>query len=228
MQVRFDKRLTHGLNMLVSYTYSKTMESVSYLNNQDSGPARTLAATDTPQRVVISGNWSLPVFSHTHGVVGVFLKGWQANGIFMREVGFPLGAPSGYYSSGIDPQTSAPTDLRAFNTCTLETNGTRVNCASTTEPVAFIQQQTNTLRTLSGRFPTLRPPKVPNADLSMFKAFALREHMRLQFRAEAFNATNSPQLGAPNTSLTGASAGQVGLTQGNDPRNMQMSLRLMF
>jgi hypothetical protein len=228
--VRFDKRFSHGLNVLVSYTFSKTMESVSYLNNQDAGPSRTLAATDTPNRIVVSGNWDLPIFKETHGVAAAFLKGWQLNGIFVRENGFPLGAPAGYYSTGIDPSLgSASTDQLYFNTCTLQTNGTKVNCGpGNSFPLAFIQQQPNTLRTLSGRFPSLRPPKVPNADLSMFKAFRLRENLRLQFRAEAFNATNSPQLGSPSTSLTATTAGVVGLTQSNDPRNIQLSLRLMF
>ena len=181
-----------------------------------------------PQRIVVSGNWAIPLFAHTHGVVGVFLKGWQANGIFMRESGFPLGAPAGFYSSGIDPALPNPTALRSFNTCTLLTTGLRQNCATTDETLAFIQQQPNTLRTLSGRFPSLRPPKVPNADVSLFKAFTLHENWHLQFRAEAFNVTNSPQLGSPSTSLASTTAGQVGLTQSNDPRNVQLSLRLMF
>jgi hypothetical protein len=204
------------------------MESVGFLNNQDAGPSSTLAATDTPQRIVISGNWEIPLFAQTHGIVGIFLKGWQVNGIFMRESGFPLAAPSGFYSAGIDPALANPTALRSFNTCTLLTTGARQNCASTTEPLAFIQQQPNTLRTLSGRFPSLRPPKVPNVDLSMFKAFRLHEGLNLQFRVEAFNATNSPQLGLPNTTLSGTTAGQVGLTQSNDPRNVQLALRLQF
>jgi hypothetical protein len=228
MQIRFDKRLTHGLNVLVSYTLSKTLESVSYLNNQDPGPSRTLAATDTPHRVVISGNWALPFFRQTHGIVGLFLKGWQANGIFLRQVGFPLAAPAGYYSSGIDPALANSTEQRSFNTCLQQTSGVRFGCSSADEPVAFIQQQNNTPRTLSGRFPTIRPPKVPNADISLFKAFTLHENVRLQFRAEAFNATNSPQLGLPSTSLTSTAAGSVGLTQSNDPRNIQLSLRLSF
>ena len=228
MQVRFDKRLTHGLNVLVSYTYSRTLESVSFLNNQDSGPSRTLTSTDTPHRSVVSGNWAIPLFARTHGILGIFLKGWQANGVFVRQVGFPLAAPAGYYSSEIDPSLPDPTDQRYFNTCLLQTNGTRFGCASATEPVAFIQQQNNTLRTLSSRFPSIRPPKVPNADLSLFKAVALHENWKLQFRAEAFNATNSPQLGSPSTSLTSTAAGTVGLTQSNDPRNIQLALRLMF
>ena len=62
----------------------------------------------------------------------------------------------------------------------------------------------------------------------MFKAFRLHERFNLQFRAEAFNATNSPQFNAPSTSLTTTSAGVVTLTQVNDPRNIQLSLRVRF
>ena len=232
MQVRLDKRFSHGLNVLVSYTLSKTLESVAFLNNQDAGPARTLAATDTPNRIVVSGDWQLPIFTHTHGIAAVFLKGWQANGIFTRENGFPLTAPSGFYSTGINPALSNPSNLQYFNTCTLLTNGTFENCTNQsgggTLPVAFIQQQPNTLRTLSGRFPTIRPPKVPDADVSLFKAVTLHEKYRLQFRAEAFNMTNSPQFNTPSTSLAAASAGVVTLTQVNDPRNIQLSLRVAF
>jgi hypothetical protein len=62
----------------------------------------------------------------------------------------------------------------------------------------------------------------------LFKAFTLHEGVRLQFRAEAFNALNAPQLGAPNTSLGSTSAGQVSLTQTNDPRNFQMAVKILF
>jgi hypothetical protein len=233
LQVRVDKRLTHGLNVLVSYTHAKWLNATSYLNAQESitqTPDRTLNGTDTPDRVVISGNWALPIFGQTHGVVGLFLKGWQVNGVFMREVGFPLGAPGGYISSGIDPALSGANETKAFNTCTQLTTGVLSNCTfnGATLPVAFYQQYSNSPRYLSGSFPTIRPPKVPNADLSMFKAFRLRETWNLQFRAEVFNATNSPQFNGPNTSLNGTSAGVVTLTQVNDPRNIQLSLRLRF
>ena len=233
LQVRFDKRLTHGLNVLVSYTHARWLNATSYLNAQEpitQTPDRTLAGQDTPDRVVISGNWSIPLFAHTHGIVGVFLKGWQANGVFMREAGFPLGAPGGYISSGINPALSGANESKAFNTCTQLTTGLPSNCTfnGQTLPIAFYQQYSNSVRTLSGVFSTIRPPKVPNADLSMFKAFKLHETWNLQFRAEAFNATNSPQFGGPNTGLNGTTAGVVTLTQQNDPRNMQLSLRLRF
>jgi len=233
LQVQINKRLSHGLNFSIAYTHSKWLDATSYLNNQDSTkltPPRTLNATDTPNRIVLSGNWELPIFRHSKGIVGAVLGGWQANGIFVRQQGFPLGAPSGYYSTGVDPSLPADvmTDYRYFNTCTLTTAGVRTNCASATEPVAFIQQPPDTLRTLSLRFPSLRPPKVPNADVSLFKAFRVREGLRLQIRAEAFNMTNSPQLGTPSTSLTSTTAGQISFTQSNDPRNIQMAAKLLF
>jgi hypothetical protein len=233
LQVRWEKRLTHGLNVLVSYTHAKWMNGTSYLNSQESitqTPDRTLASQDTPNRIVISGNWAIPLFAQTHGVVAVFLKGWQANGIFMREAGFPLAAPSGYWSTGLNPKLDGANETKAFNTCTILTSGAQENCTfngQTLQP-AFIQQYSNTWRTLSGYFPTIRYSKVPNADVSLFKMFKLHESWNLQFRAEMFNAANSPQFGTPSTSLTSTSAGTITLTQVNDPRNIQLSLRLRF
>jgi len=235
LQVRFDKRFSHGLNLLVSYTHERWLDAASYLNAQEpitQTPDRTLDGTDTPHRIVISGNWAIPLFAGTHGAAAVFLKGWQANGIFLRQAGFPLAAPGGYLSTGINPELSDGNlfETKAFNTCTQLTNGTLENCTfnGQTLPIAFIQQYSNSTRTLSGEFPTIRPPKVPNADISMFKAVTLHERWNVQFRAEAFNATNSPQFNTPSTSLTSTSAGTVTLTQVNDPRNIQLSLRVRF
>ena len=232
LQVRVDKRLSHGLNFLLSYTRARNLEAVGYLNPQDpiDHPSRSLVGTDTPHRLAVSGGWALPIFSRAKGIQGLLLKGWQLNTIFVRQVGFPLAAPSGYYSSGIDPSLPASrrTNTRYFNTCVLTTSGVRQNCASPDEPVAFIQQPAYSLRTLSGRFPTIRPPRVPNVDVSMFKMITLHERFKLQFRAEAFNMTNSPQLGNPSTSLGSTTAGQRSLSQSNDPRSVQLALRLMF
>jgi hypothetical protein len=233
LQVRYDKRMSHGLNLLVSYTRAKWMNATSYLNAQDpitETPERTLASQDTPNRIVISGNWAIPLFSHTKGVAAVFLKGWQANGTATREDGFPLAAPSGFTSTGINPALSNGNDNKVFNTCTLLTNGTDENCTwnGSTLPVAFVQQYSNSYRTLSGYFPTIRYPRVPNADISLFKSVQVHERYNVQFRAEAFNATNSPQFSPPSTSLTSTSAGVVTLTETGDPRNIQLSLRVKF
>jgi hypothetical protein len=50
--------------------------------------------------------------------------------------------------------------------------------------------------------------------------------MRLQFRAEFYNIFNHPNLGAPSTSITSSTYGQITSKSGN--RTMQMALRLEF
>ena len=50
----------------------------------------------------------------------------------------------------------------------------------------------------------------------------------MQFRAESFNAFNTPWFGAPNTTLGSAAFGVVSPSQQNDPRNIQLALKLLF
>ncbi len=64
LQVNLDKRLSKGLYIIGSYTYSKALEATSYLNNQNpfGSPARGLSSFDAPHRFSIAGGYSLPFF----------------------------------------------------------------------------------------------------------------------------------------------------------------------
>src|SRR6266852_5366276 len=74
--------------------------------------------------------------------------------------------------------------------------------------------------------PDLRAPGIRNLDMSMFKNFQPLEKLTIQFRAEAFNATNAPQFAAPNTSLASTSFGVVTSTA-NSPRQVQFGLKTL-
>ena len=68
-----------------------------------------------------------------------------------------------------------------------------------------------------------------NIDLSLFKNFAIREGMKLQFRAEAFNFTNTPTFGEPGRTINSATFGVVTAQAFNPkPREVQLALRLTF
>jgi hypothetical protein len=75
--------------------------------------------------------------------------------------------------------------------------------------------------------PDLRAPGIRNWDLSIFKDFALRERLRLQFRAETFNSFNTVRFGSPNTSVTSNQFGQIS-SQANSPRQVQFGLKLIW
>jgi len=232
LQLRVEKRMNNGVHLLLSYTFSKSIEAVSYLNPQDSfgQMASVLTAVDAPQRAVISGGWELPFFKNGRGLSRQLLGGWQLSGIITIQSGVPIGTPGGVYSTGLDPKI--PDDQRNrnrwFNTCTLALTGARQNCASSSEPVAFTVQPPFTLRTLSTRFPNIRDLRPLNVDLSIFKRFVVTERMNVEFRAESFNMTNTPWFGGPNLTVGGAAFGTVTPAQANDPRNIQFALRLSF
>jgi hypothetical protein len=231
-QLRIEKRMSHGVHFLGSYTFSKSLESVGYLNAQDSWEqtARVLTGVDAPQRFILSGGWDLPFFKDSRGIARQLLAGWAFSGIATFQAGQAIAAPGSAVSSGINPKL--PDDVRNrsrwFNTCTIALNGARQSCASASEPAAFLVQAPFTLRTLSTLFPNIRNDRPPTYDFSVFKTFPITETLRLQFRAESFNLTNTPWFGNPNTTLGGSSFGVVSPSQQNDPRNIQLVLRLTF
>jgi hypothetical protein len=75
--------------------------------------------------------------------------------------------------------------------------------------------------------PDIRTPGLKNVDVSLFKHFALPEKLTLEFRAESFNAFNTPVFSGPNTSVTSSSFGSIS-SQANAPRQTQLALKLLF
>lgn len=68
---------------------------------------------------------------------------------------------------------------------------------------AFAQPANFTSGNLSRTYTGVRADKARNLDFSLFKNFSLTERFKLQFRAEAFNLTNTPVFGAPGTQVNG-------------------------
>jgi len=229
LEASLEKRLSAGLHFRTSYTWCKPMSATGYLNDQDPLERPARAQASQPNHLfVVSGGYALPFFSRSRGATRYALGGWQTNFILRAMTGTLVSAPGGAFSSGVNPKLPKPTMQRWFNTCTVLTTGVRQNCVSPTEPVAWIQQPPFTLRTLSTTLPGIRTHVPVTLDFSLFKDFPVYERMKLQLRAEAFNLANTPGFGAPNTSLTSPSFGQVTPQQANDPRIVQLALRLMF
>jgi hypothetical protein len=104
-----------------------------------------------------------------------------------------------------------------------------INPAAYTSPAAG---------TLSGTLRNNIPgPDFFQFDMDVTRAFRFREKYSLEFRAEAFNLTNSMRPGIPLPSLTAGASG-LGLTYGTptfgevtsalDPRILQMALKFVF
>ena len=150
-QLRVEKRMSHGVHFLGSYTFSKSIEAVGYLNAQADWSEfdRVLTSVDAPHRFILSGAWEMPWYRQGQGWQRQILGGWQITGIMTAQSGQPIAAPGGAVSSGVDPKLPSDQQTRDmwFNPCTLALNGARQNCKTTDQAVAFLIQPPFTLRT---------------------------------------------------------------------------------
>ena len=240
---RADRRFKNGLTLLASYTWSRSatdvlgvstagsaqISSISGAQNAYNKPAEwSLSTQDTPNRFTTAVTYDLPFgkgkpLLKNSRTLDRIVGGWSANAVGILQTGFPLSVTQPNNNSvfgasyqlpnatGVSPVTSGSTDERI--------NGW-LNAA------AFSQSPQFTFGNLT-RFLNVRGPSLFNWDVSVFKAFSVRERIKAQFRAEALNATNTPYFGNPNTTLTNSQFGVVS-SQINNPRLVQLGTRVTF
>ena len=187
-----------------------------------------MSSWDTPQTLVLSYVYELPfgpgkpLLSHA-GAVGKILGGWQVNGNTTFQSGFPVQVNGGN-ASGSFAGTQRP-DWNGQN-ATLDgpVTGRLLRYFDTSR---FSFNPPFTYGNAPRMMPNLRCPGVNNFDISVFKNTQVTEKVRVQFRAEAFNAFNRVQFGVPNTSINSTAFGVIS-NQQNIPRNIQLALRLIF
>ena len=215
LQARFEQRFKFGLSYLASYTWSKTMEATAYLNPQDSLLSRELSSFDTPHRLVLSGVYDFPVGPDKRwlhrGLAAHIIGGWQASWIATFQSGNPIALPD-YYIQG-DPGLAG---------------GQSLNHWFNTSPAIWVQRPADTLRTAKLYSPDIRRFTAPQLDLNLIRNFRITERQKFQFRASAYNATNTPVFDYPNTTPTSPLFGVVPITQRNLPRSIELGVRYAF
>jgi hypothetical protein len=214
-QLKIEQRMKHGLFYLVSYTVSKTMEAVDFLNAADTSLSRELASFDVAQRLVFSGVYEFPVGPRkrwfSQGVASHIIGGWQFSWSSTIQSGPPMPLPN-YYIQG-NPRLES---------------GQNLNRWFDTNKDIWVQPPSDTLRVTKLKSPNIRRYVVPQHDLTLIRDFRIREGHRFQLKVTAFNATNSPIFDFPNTNPTSQLFGVVPITQINLPRNVELGFRYAF
>jgi hypothetical protein len=235
-QVLISKRLFHGLNFSVAYTYSKQIDQVSYANPQDTRLEKVVAAWDVPQNLQINLLYQLPfgtgklIGSGLSKGVRAVISGWEISSLTRLQQGMPMNFPANAAPTGLNPALSDPNYTQWFNTCTLLANGTTRGCVGNQQP-AWTIRQPFTLQTWSSRLASVRLPGIHNSDISVIKHSRITERLDLVFRADFINAFNSPQFfSGPVTDVNNGNFGRISgaMDQSNLPRFIQLSLKLQF
>jgi hypothetical protein len=228
------KGSTHGLDLLASYTYSKSIDQSAGLpepvNPVNPSLSRALSAFDLRRNLVTSFQYSLPG-PKDGGRMNWFVAGWGLAGIARFTSGLPvtllnnndtslLGTiPNGINNNGVDtPNWSGKT----LSVHTNPRGGTSIfDAAQLTLPAL------GTMGNARRRF--FSGPGLENLDATFKKTAQFADGSSIEFRAEAFNVFNHAQFFGPASVEGNISSGSYGqAVSAMPPRLMQLALRYRF
>lgn len=228
--LKVEKRFSRGFSMLMGYTASKAIDDLQATGRPGAVSGTTVqnwnnlrgerakSYQDLPQRLVLTVLWEVPYKSSNRLLNGVF-GGWQVNALKTLESGRPI-ALSATISGGGNRPNAAPGARAELDEPTL---AKWFNTAAFSQPAAF------TYGNVSRTLPDVHSDGMFNLDLSLFKTFSIQERYKLQFRAEAFNFTNTPTFDTPGRAINSATFGVVTATAFTPkPREVQFALVLRF
>ncbi|MGA3129724.1 MAG: carboxypeptidase regulatory-like domain-containing protein [Terracidiphilus sp.] len=242
LQLRAEKRASHGLYIVFNYAWSKTMDTGTssghaqgidlWQNAYDIRANYGLSQLDVRNTINGSASYELPFgigkqFA-LHGVMDEVLGGWRATGVYQIHGGIPFTPTTS--SNGSDLSQSEA--LQCY--CGFEWLPNQVASASVPHPsvnewfnpAAFATPTPGTFGNI--RRNTLTGPNWRDLDLSMGKTFLLMEGMKFEIRADSFNFFNHPNFQNPSAATgTGVVGGGV-ITATNGNRDIQLGGRLTF
>jgi hypothetical protein len=247
LEISLEKRLSHGLQFLASYTFSKTLDTDGAdANSTSSGNALTLGDQNSPSqrwgrvsfdrthRFIFSETWSLP--SPSAGLRRAILGGWDFASIVTVQSGSALtiSATNADNVFGISTDraqlsgTCSKGQLVRSGSVESKLSGYFDASCFTTPPIIGADG----IGTAFGNSATgiVDGPGQANIDVAFSKSMVLHwrhEISTLEIRAEFYNALNHPQFSAPDANFTSPTFGVISSTAVS-ARVGQLALKLAF
>ena len=243
--IRFEKRYSHGVQFQTSYVFSKILtDSDSYwsdtygyaMNHFNRSLEKSIGQFDVPHNFKFSVVAELPfgkgkAFLNQNRALSAIAGGWRVSLIAIYSSGQPraISTTNGLplFAGGNRPIIST------YDGWTPATVGGSFDPAKdrTIQPASFFPAQpANVIGNMTRYNPNFRDPNY-NENISISRTIPIHESIRLDFRAEMFNAFNRVRFGLGSLSLQSTTFGVLSQTAGdqaNSPRQMQLALKLYF
>jgi hypothetical protein len=240
LQLKYQRSVSHGLQALVSYTWS---HSLDYGSTNSSLPL-TYGNSDFDVRHNFQGGltWEMPRYQGSKLAADV-LNGWAIDGRLNIRTAFPISltgalltdAVGNRYYGNVNYDPSRP----IYRYGSQYPGGRVINGgANNTATPAFSIPITGSTGTAPRNF--VRGFGANQINVAIRREFKLHEGLNLQFRAESFNVLNHPNFGYVNPTLSNALFGQAtsmlnqslstmsSLYQQGGPRSSQFALKVQF
>jgi hypothetical protein len=210
LQTSLERRFSGGLQTGVSYTWSKAL-GICCSDNSDGLAAiqlkeyyhlnRSVTNSNSPRNLTMNGVWELPFgtgrkWANQRGALTWLVSGWQMNGILSLVSGQPFSISASSTSLNA-PGNTQRADQVKDKVAIIGGAGTG---QSYFDPLAY--KPIIDARFGTAGFNSLYGPGIVNLDAGLFRSFRINERFTMQFRAEAFNATNTPHFGTPGTNVS--------------------------
>jgi len=247
LQMTFQRRLAQGLTANLNYTYSHALSDVTGMSEEgqegwSNGDPYNIrkydygnADNDIRHRFAGMATYALPFGKNLTGGKKLLMGGWQVNGILAWQSGKPItivnnGADGGmgnrahpFNNGGVDRPDMFP----------LGKGPDPIACKSGFGH-DFCPQAVGTVGTEPRN--SVFGPDFRHLDLSFFKDFPIKESLKVQFRTEVFNISNTPNYfvnnnvnSSPATLLGNSQFGKVLGTDPNyTPREFQFVVKVLF
>jgi hypothetical protein len=226
--VKLEKRLSHGLTLNGAYTFSTLIDDASSVFSQTifTGPVlnstgaadaynrhleKDVSSGDIPRIFALGWVYDIPKLWK--------ISGWQIAGLVRVQAGdaVPVTQATNNNSS-LGFAVQRPNRISDPNQFDGRTVAKYFNTAAFTAAPQFVIGT-------SSRNP-VRGPGLQEADLMIGKTFRITERVSLEFRAEAFNVSNTPPLNDPNGSFGSAAFGTI--TGAGNPRDFEFVAKVHF
>jgi len=227
LQAKLERRVSDGITGLISYTWSKFMQSnQSPALGGNIGYERTYSPFNTPQNLAMSGSYQLPVgrgrkyMANSSHFVDAVLGGWQLQTIIVLRSGTPYtpivstdraNTGVGSQRPNINPAGGSPTFHKSLS--------------SWFDKTAYVVAPQFTYGKVKAF--TLQSDAFRQYDASIFKNFALPRESVLSFRAEFFNLPNTTSFNGPSATIDASSCCTVTSTS-IPSRDIQLALKYNF
>jgi hypothetical protein len=238
LETKYQRRLTSGLQALVSYTWSHAIDFGS--QNASLPYVRGNADFDVRDNLSAALSYDLPGVSRK-GYAAALVSGWGLDARLAARTAFPVNLAG---DSEIDPATGTVvrSQLDRVPGVPVYLFGSRFPGGRSVNPNAFSPAPQGQPGTAPRNF--VHGFGATQLDLAARREFPIYERLKLQFRAEAFNLFNHPNFGAINSNYCsagpGCTFGQATATlaqslgvlsplyQMGGPRSLQFALKLIF